>query len=96
MELEDKPAIIISKEWKKINPIKEGDIVALDSTGQEFLCSKTVKKDNYELLYLGGFDYITGLLVIQAEVNGTNYVRVLHKEAEQTMAYKILKESFNE
>ncbi len=89
------PKCVISKEWKKLDPIKKLDIVMLDPTGQEFLCFNTVKKDDYELLYLGGFDYKTALLAIQAVVNNTNYARILHKENEQKMAYKTLKEIAN-
>ncbi len=88
--------VVISKDWKKVNHIDKDDIVILESTNQEFLCSKIVKTDGYELLLLGSFDFKTAIFLIQKAVDGINYAKLLHEESEQKLAYNIFKKAINE
>ena len=83
---------VLYLEWTITEPIKLDDICVLESTGQEFLCSKIIPYEQFDYLYLGSFDFKEILFAVQYKNNAENYVRVLTKKPEQKYAFAIYKE----
>ena len=57
MEPKEKQKKVLYSEWTITEPIKLDDICVLESTGQEFLCSKIIPYEEFEYLYFGSFDF---------------------------------------
>lgn len=79
-------------EWTITEPIELDDICVLESTGQEFLCSKIIPYGEFEYLYFGSFDFNDILFAIQYKQDGKNYMRVLTDKPEQIYAFDVYKE----
>ena len=79
-------------EWTISEPIELDNICVLESTGQEFLCSKIIPYKQFEYLYFGSFDFKDILFAVQYKKNDKYYVKVLTGESEQKYAYNVYKE----
>lgn len=82
---------VLHAEWSIVEPIKMDDICILESTGQEFLCSKIIPYGQFEYLFFGSFDFRDTLFVVQYKQDEKNYVRVLVEKPEQVYAFNIYK-----
>ena len=76
-------------EWSITEPIKTDDICVLESTGQEFLCSKIIPFEQFEYLYFGSFDFKEILFAVQCRLDGKNYLKVLSEKSQQEFAYNL-------
>ena len=91
MDSEEEQKKILHSEWTITEPIELDDICVLESTGQEFLCSKIIPYEQFEYLYFGSFDFKDILFAIQYKENDKNYVRVLTEEPHQIFAFDLYK-----
>ena len=91
MDEEEKHKKLLYPEWKIAEPIEIDDICVLESTGQEFLCSKVIPYDKFEYLYLGSFDFEEVLFAVQYRADEKTFVKVLTKESEQRYAFNVYK-----
>ena len=91
MESEERNKKVLYSEWTITEPIKLDDNCILESTGQEFLCSKIIPYEQFEYLYLGSFDFKDIIFAAQYKRDGKNYVKVLTKESEQRYAFNLYK-----
>ena len=83
---------VLHSEWTITDPIELDDICVLESTGQEFLCSKIIPYEQFEYLYFGSFDFKDILFAVQYKIDNKNYVKVLIEKPEQKYAYNVYKE----
>ena len=83
---------ILHTEWSITEPIKLDDVCVLESTGQEFLCSKIIPYEQFEYLYFGSFDFKEILFAVQCRVENVNYAMVLSKKVQQEFAFKLYNE----
>ena len=91
MDSEEKEKKILHSEWMITEPIELDDICILESTGQEFLCSKIIPHEQFEYLYFGSFDFKDTLFVVQYKINDANYARVLAEKSYQEFAFNLYK-----
>ena len=92
MEPREKQKKVLHSEWTIAEPVKLDDIIILESTGQEYLCSKIIPYEQFEYLYFGSFDFKDILFAVQYKKNDKHYVKVLTGEPEQKYAYNVYKE----
>ena len=91
MESEEKQRKKLYSEWTITEPIELDDICVLESTGQEFLCSKIIPYEQFEYLYFGSFDFKDILFAAQYKLDGNNYVKVLSEKPQQVFAFDLYK-----
>lgn len=91
MDSEEEQKKVLHSEWMVTEPIELDDICVLESTGQEFLCSKIIPYEQFEYLYFGSFDFGDVLFAVQCRVDGKNYVKVLTEKPQQEYAFNIYK-----
>ena len=82
---------ILYPEWTITEPIELDDICVLESTKQEFLCSKIISYGQFDYIYFGSFDFNDVLFVIQYKQDDKNYTRVLTDKLEQEYAFNVYK-----
>ena len=82
---------VLYPEWSITEPIELDDICVLESTEQEYLCSKIIPYEQFEYLYFGSFDLNNVLFAVQYKQNEKNYARVLTEKSEQAHAFNIYK-----
>lgn len=92
MDEKNKNKKILYPEWTIAEPIELDDICVLESTGQEFLCSKIIPYGQFEYLYFGSFDFKDILFAVQYKQDEKTYVRVLTDKPEQVYAFNVYKE----
>ncbi len=92
MDEKEKNKKILYPEWTITEPIELDDICVLESTGQEFLCSKIIPYGQFDYLYFGSFDFNEILFAIQYKQDGKIYTRVLTDKPEQMYAFNVYKE----
>jgi hypothetical protein len=92
MDKEEENKKVLCSEWTITEPIRIDDICILESTEQEFLCSKIIPYEQFEFLYFGSFDFKDILFAVQYKNNDKYYVKVLTGEPEQKYAYNVYKE----
>ena len=83
---------VLRTEWSITEPIELDDICVLESTGQEFLCSKIIPYEQFEYLYFGSFDFKEILFAIQYRAGEETFVKILTEEPEQRYALNVYKE----
>ena len=93
MEPEEKQRKVLYSEWTITKPIKLDDICVLESTEQEFLCSKIIPYKQFEYLYFGSLDYKDTLFAVQYVSNNNNYVKTLSEKSQQEFAYTLYKKA---
>ena len=91
MDPEEKEKKILHPEWTITEPIELDDICILESTEQEFLCSKIIPYEQFEYLYFGSFDFKDILFAVQYKLDGKNYVKVLSEKPQQVFAFNLYK-----
>ncbi|MCR5700426.1 MAG: hypothetical protein K6G49_03320 [Candidatus Saccharibacteria bacterium] len=79
-------------EWTITEPIELDDICVLESTGQEYLCSKIIYYKQFSYLYFGSFDFKDILFAVQYRKDEKNYTKVLTDKSEQAYAFNVYKE----
>lgn len=84
---------VLYPEWTISEPIELDDICVLESTGQEYLCSKIIPYGKYEYLYFGSFDFEDILFAVQHKTDENAFVKILTKESEQRYAFSVYKEN---
>ena len=82
---------VLYLEWTITESIKLGDICVLESTGQEFLCSKIIPYEQFEYLYFGSFDFKVILFAVQYKQGEKNYAKALTEKSEQAYAFNVYK-----
>lgn len=82
---------VLCIEWSITEPIELDDICVLESTEQEYLCSKIIPYEQFEYLYFGSFDLNNVLFAVQYKQDEKNYARVLTEKSEQAYAFNIYK-----
>ena len=80
---------VLYTEWSITEPIETDDICVLESTGQEFLCSKIIPFEQFEYLDVGSFDFKEILFAVQCRLDGKNYLKVLSEKSQQEFAYNL-------
>ena len=91
MELKEKQKKVLHSEWTITEPVKLDDIFILESTGQEYLCSKIIPYEQFEYLYFGSFDFNEILFAVQYKLDDKNYVKVLTEESQKKSVFNIYK-----
>lgn len=91
MEPKEKQKKVLHSEWTITEPVKLDDIFILESTGQEYLCSKIIPYEQFEYLYFGSFDFKDILFAAQYKLDGNNYVKVLSEKPQQVFAFDLYK-----
>lgn len=91
MEPKEKQKKVLHSEWTIAESVKLDDIFILESTGQEYLCSKIIPYEQFEYLYFGSFDFKDILFAAQYKLDGKNYVKVLSEKPQQVFAFDLYK-----
>lgn len=93
MDKKEEHKQVLHTEWSITEPIKLDEICVLESTGQEYLCSKIISYGQFEYLYFGSFDFEDILFAVQYKQGEKNYAKVLTRKPEQVYAFNIYKGS---